>query len=75
MSAAARRSVDWRCTVLYPVNELIIGGSEQQLLELARGLDKERFRVIVAPLYPDGALTPEFQAAPGVARQTPGAQQ
>ena len=66
MSAAVPRSSDPRCTVLYPVNELIIGGSEQQLLELARGLDKERFRVIVAPLYPDGALTDEFRATPGV---------
>jgi glycosyltransferase involved in cell wall biosynthesis len=55
-----------RQTVLYPVNELIIGGSEQQLLELVRGLDKTLFRPVVAPLYPGGALTPEFLAVPGV---------
>lgn len=53
-------------TVLYPVNELKIGGAEQQLLELARGIDKQRYRVIVAPLYGGGALEPEFQAIPGV---------
>lgn len=53
-------------TALYPVNQLKIGGAEQQLLELVRGLDKERFRPIVAPLYPGGALEAEFLAIPGV---------
>lgn len=53
-------------TVLYPVNQLKIGGAEQQLLELVRGIDKSRFQPIVAPLYPDGPLTPEFRAIPGV---------
>lgn len=53
-------------TVLYPVNELRIGGAEQQLLELVRGLDKSRFRPIVAPLYPGGPLDPEFRAVSGV---------
>lgn len=53
-------------TILYPVNELKIGGAEQQLLELVRGLDKDRFRPIVAPLYPGGALDGEFCALPGV---------
>jgi glycosyltransferase involved in cell wall biosynthesis len=53
-------------TVLYPVNELRIGGAEQQLLELVRGLDKSRFHAIVAPLYGGGALDAEFRAVPGV---------
>lgn len=53
-------------TILYPINELRIGGAEQQLLELVRGLDKRRFRPIVAPLLPDGPLAPEFRAVPGV---------
>jgi len=52
-------------TILYPVNELKIGGAEQQLLELVRGLDKSRFHPIVAPLYPGGALEPEFRAVEG----------
>lgn len=52
-------------SVLFPVNELKIGGAEQQLLELVRGIDKTRFHPIVAPLYPNGALTPEFKAIPG----------
>ena len=53
-------------TVVYPINALKIGGAEQQLLELVRGLDKRQFRPIVAPLYPGGALDPEFRAVPGV---------
>lgn len=53
-------------TILYPVNELKIGGAEQQLLELVRGLDKGQFRPIVAPLYSGGALDAEFRAVPGV---------
>jgi L-malate glycosyltransferase len=52
-------------TILYPVNELKIGGAEQQLLELVRGLDKRRFRPIVAPLYPRGPLDAEFRAVAG----------
>lgn len=53
-------------TILYTVNELKIGGAEQQLLELVRGLDKARFRPIIAPLYPNGSLDPEFRSIPGV---------
>lgn len=41
-----------RLTVMLLVNDLRIGGAERQLVELARGLDKSRFRVIVATLYP-----------------------
>ena len=52
-------------TVLYPVNELRVGGAEQQLLELVRGLDKSRFRPIVAPLYRGGGLDGEFAAVDG----------
>lgn len=40
-----------RLTVLLLVNDLRIGGAERQLAELARELDQERFRVIVATLY------------------------
>lgn len=40
-----------RITVMLLVNDLRIGGAERQLVELARGLDKERFRVIVTTLY------------------------
>ncbi len=40
-----------RLTVMLLVNDLRIGGAERQLVELARGLDKERYRVIVGTLY------------------------
>jgi glycosyltransferase involved in cell wall biosynthesis len=53
-------------TILFPVNRLIIGGAEQQLLELVRGLDKKQFQPIVAPLYPGGGLEDAFRAVPGV---------
>lgn len=53
-------------TVLYPANELRIGGAEQQLLELVRGLNKTVFHPIVAPLYSGGPLDEEFRAVPGV---------
>lgn len=53
-------------TILYPVNRLVIGGAEQQLLELVRGLNKDSFHPIVAPLYPGGGLEAEFRAVPGL---------
>ena len=55
---------DRRHPVLYPTVLLNTGGAEQQLLELVRGLDKRRFRPIVAPLYPGGALEDQFRAVP-----------
>ncbi|OGO22181.1 MAG: hypothetical protein A2144_14835 [Chloroflexi bacterium RBG_16_50_9] len=55
-----------RITVMFPINQLGVGGAEQQLLELARGLDKSSFQTIVAPLYPGGALEAEVKAVPGV---------
>lgn len=51
---------------MFPVNKLIVGGAEQQLLELVRGMDKNRFEPIVVSLYPGGALEPEVKALPGV---------
>ncbi|HEY8599261.1 MAG TPA: glycosyltransferase [Thermomicrobiales bacterium] len=53
-------------TILYPVNALHHAGAEQQLLALVRGLDKGRYRPIVAPLYPGGSLDAQFRAVPGV---------
>lgn len=53
-------------TILFPIPALGIGGAEQQLLELVRGLDRSRFRPIVATFHSGGALEPEFQAVPGL---------
>jgi glycosyltransferase involved in cell wall biosynthesis len=52
-------------TIVFPVNKLNIGGAEQQLLELVRGLDKRQFLPIVASIYAGGPLEPEFRAVPG----------
>ncbi|MBU2009449.1 MAG: glycosyltransferase [Chloroflexi bacterium] len=47
------------------VNALAVGGAEQQLLELARGMDKSRFKPIIATLFPfsGGKLEEEARAA------------
>lgn len=52
-------------TVMFPINVLGIGGAEQQLLELVKGIDKSRFRPLVVPLYPGGSLENEFNRVPG----------
>jgi glycosyltransferase involved in cell wall biosynthesis len=53
-------------TVMFPINQLGVGGAEQQLLELVRGMDKDRFKPVVVSLYPGGALEPEMKSLPGV---------
>jgi len=55
-----------RITVMFPINQLGVGGAEQQLMELVKGMDKNRFEPIVVSLYPGGALEPEIKAMPGV---------
>ena len=45
-----------RANVLLMIDDLCLGGAERQLVELARGLDKQRFRVLVATLYPGQPL-------------------
>jgi glycosyltransferase involved in cell wall biosynthesis len=53
-------------TLLIVTPKLMVGGAQLQLLALLRGLDKDRFRPIVAPLYPGGELAQEFRAVPGI---------
>jgi glycosyltransferase involved in cell wall biosynthesis len=55
-----------RLTVVLLVNDLRIGGAEHQLVELARGLDKERFRVIVTTLYAGQPFENDLEDCPGV---------
>lgn len=45
---------------------LALGGSERQLVELARGLDQSRWDVLVLTMYSQGALLNETTAIPGV---------
>ena len=55
-----------RITVLYPIAGLPVGGTEQQLLELVKAIDKRRFQPIVLNLNKGGPLEPEFRGVPGV---------
>lgn len=48
------------------VNDLRFGGAERQLVELAKGLDKERFRALVVTLYPGEPLESDLYAQTGV---------
>lgn len=53
-------------TVMLLVNGLDAGGPEQQFVELARGLDKSRFRVLMTPLSESTLLEYELRDAPDV---------
>ena len=53
-------------TVMFVTNKLIIGGAEQQFLELVKGLNKKRFNTIVVTLYPGGELEDEVKNIPGI---------
>jgi glycosyltransferase involved in cell wall biosynthesis len=55
-----------RITVLYPITDLARDGAQRQLLELVKGLDKERFRPAVLALRPGGAMEAEFRDVPGL---------
>jgi glycosyltransferase involved in cell wall biosynthesis len=57
---------DGRIIVMFLVNALWVGGAEQQLLELVKGIDKNRFEPIVVSLYPGGTLEAEVKAISGV---------
>jgi glycosyltransferase involved in cell wall biosynthesis len=53
-----------RITVLFPVTDLASDGAQRQLLELVKGLDKNRFRPVVLTLHPGGPLEREFREVP-----------
>ncbi len=55
-----------RLNVCLLVNDLRYGGAERQLVELARGLDKDRFNPLVVTLYPGEPLERELRRASGV---------
>ena len=52
--------------VLLMIDDLCLGGAERQLVELAKGLDKERFRVLVMTLYPGQPLEREVEGQEGI---------
>jgi glycosyltransferase involved in cell wall biosynthesis len=49
--------------ILYVIDTLEIGGTEQSLLHLCRHLDRARFRPLICRLYAGSALDPEFNLA------------
>ena len=55
-----------RANVLLMIDDLCLGGAERQLVELAKGLDKERFRVLVVTLYPGQFLERELEGQEGI---------
>ncbi len=55
-----------RLSLVLSVNDLRTGGAERQLVELARGLDKSRYRVTVATLYGGQPLERELAGEAGV---------
>lgn len=55
-----------RITVLFTITDLARDGAQRQLLELVKGLDKNRFRPIVLTLRPGGPMDEEFRAVPGL---------
>lgn len=60
------REKNHRIVVMLMVNDLGGGGAEQQILELVRGIDKDRFQPIVVTLYPGEALEPKIKEVPDV---------
>jgi len=55
-----------RIKVLLMIDDLCLGGAERQLVELAKGLDKERFRALVVTLYPGQPLERELEGQEGI---------
>ena len=52
--------------VCFPVNYLGYGGAERQLVELALGLDKDRFQVFVVTLNSGGSIESELKGKQGI---------
>jgi glycosyltransferase involved in cell wall biosynthesis len=50
--------------ILFLIRSLNPGGAERQLIELVRGMDKNRFQVRVATFYNGGKLRPELEEIP-----------
>ena len=55
-----------KINVMLAIDDLTMGGAERQLVELARGLDKSRFRVDVVTLFPGRPLERELEGQPGI---------
>ena len=52
--------------LFFLIRSLDYGGAQRQLIELVKGLDKQRFEVTVCTFYDGGELAAEVEALPGV---------
>ncbi len=52
--------------ILFITRSLNLGGSQRQLIEIARSLDKSRFEVTVAVFYEGGIFWKDMKGTPGV---------
>ena len=52
--------------VLFLIRSLNQGGTERQLTQLVRGMDKDRFAITVATFYDGGRLREQIDGLPGV---------
>ncbi len=52
-----------RVKIVFMIRALTVGGAERQLVELAKGLDREVFDVMVLCFYRDGAFVRELRSA------------
>lgn len=52
--------------ICFPIIDLDYGGAQRQLVELALGLDKKEFQVMVVPLEAGGPLEVELKDQPGI---------
>ncbi len=52
-------------TILFTITDLEMHGAQHQLMELIKGLDKERFRPIVLTFKPGGPMEREYKKIPG----------
>ena len=55
-----------KITVMLAINKMIIGGAEQQFLEIVKGIDKKRFKIIVLTLFAGGELEAELKSIPDI---------
>jgi glycosyltransferase involved in cell wall biosynthesis len=59
-------SVKNRITLLFTITDLEMHGVQHQLMELVKGLDKERFRPIILNFKPGGPMEGEYRKIPGI---------
>ena len=55
-----------RLTVLFPITDLARDGAQRQLLEIVKGLDKNKFHPVVLTLNSGGAMEDDFRKISGL---------